>query len=159
LGYAHFFDKETWGTDRLVHAATGHGGRRSGISAEMLAQTPLSEQARKDMLRLHDKGQPDYMPGLSSAEKKACLARISYADFFLNIAKVDRQVLWFLQHPGEGVFCVGADAVPALFCWQMGSPGFSGMNLEPTPDGVLADLPGGQHGRQKPGGLEIHFPD
>jgi spermidine dehydrogenase len=158
LGYAHFFDKETWGSDRLVAASSGHG-RRRGISAEMLAKTPLSEQAQKDMLRLCDKGQPDYMPGLSSAEKKARLARMSYTDFLVSVAKVDRQVLWFLQHTGEGVFCVGADAVPALFCWQMGSPGFSGMDLEPTPNGVLADLPGGQHGRQKPGGLEIHFPD
>ena len=159
LGYAHFFDKETWGSDRLVLASSGHGRRRGGLSAEMLEKTPLSEQGRKDMLRLHDQRQPDYMPGLSSAEKKARLARISYTDFLLNVAKVDRQALWFLQHTGEGVFCVGADAVPALFCWQMGSPGFSGMNLEPTPEGVLADLPGGQHGRQTSGKLEIHFPD
>ena len=31
----------------------------------------------------------------------------------------------------------------------MGVPGFAGLKLEPTPDGVLADLPGGHHGRQK----------
>ena len=47
---------------------------------------------------------------------------------------------------------MGADATPALFGWEMGQPGFSGMNLEPTPEGVLADLPGPQHGRQKSGG-------
>ena len=33
------------------------------------------------------------------------------------------------------------------------------MHLEPTPDGVLADLPGGHHGRQRPGGGSVHFPD
>ena len=62
---------------------------------------------------------------------------------------------------GRGVFCVGADAIPALFGWEMGVPGFAGLKLEPTPDGVLADLPGGQHGRQKAegGGGSIHFPD
>jgi len=43
----------------------------------------------------------------------------------------------------------------------MGVPGFGGLKLEPTPDGVLADLPGGHHGRQKAagGGGSIHFPD
>ena len=41
----------------------------------------------------------------------------------------------------------------------MRQPGFSGMQLEPTPDGVLADLPGGHHGRQRPGGGAVHFPD
>ncbi|MBV9743044.1 MAG: hypothetical protein JO099_04725 [Acidobacteriia bacterium] len=33
------------------------------------------------------------------------------------------------------------------------------MNIDPTPERVLADLPGGQHGRQKPGGGSVHFPD
>ena len=39
-------------------------------------------------------------------------------------------------------------------------PGFSGLQLEPAPDGVLAELPGVQHGRQKEGGgAAVHFPD
>ncbi|MGD1095504.1 MAG: NAD(P)/FAD-dependent oxidoreductase [Bryobacteraceae bacterium] len=171
LGNAQFFDKETWGKDQLVvrEAAGGAGGRGGrggggggggGYSAAFLAKTPISAQAQKDMLRLYDSSQPDYMPGLSSAEKKVRLAKMSYQDFLLNVAKVDKQVLWFFSHFGEGNFCVGADATPALFGWEMGQPGFSGMNLEPTPDGVLSELPGPQHGRQKPGGgAAVHFPD
>ena len=162
LGRAHFFDKETWGADRLAVRPPGDfgSGRRGGYSAEFLAKTPLSEQARKDLLRLYDKQQPDYLPGLSSADKKVRLAKMSYQDYLLNFAKVDPQVLWFFRHFGEGVFCVGADATPALFGWQMGQPGFAGLQLDPTPDGVLADLPGVQHGRQKEGGgAAVHFPD
>ncbi|PYR39048.1 MAG: hypothetical protein DMF93_14965, partial [Acidobacteria bacterium] len=58
-------------------------------------------------------------------------------------------------------FCVGVDCFPALFAWQEGLPGFSGMNLEPSPKGLLADLPGGHHGRQigPGGGPTVHFPD
>ncbi len=162
LGRGQFFDKETWGSDRLVvrpssDSRLGLGGR---YPAEFLAKTPLSERARADMLRLYDAGQPDYLPGMSSAEKKFRLAKMSYQDYLLNVAKVDPQVLWFFRHFGEDVFCVGADATPALFAWQMGEPGFSGLQLDPTPGGVLAELAGVQHGRQKEGGgAAVHFPD
>jgi spermidine dehydrogenase len=161
LNSAHFFDKETWGADRLaVRSGAARGAAGGGYSAEFLAQTPLSPQAQKDMLRLYAKGQPDYMPGLSSAEKKNRLARVSYQDYLLDMVKVDRHVLWFFMHFGEGNFCVGADATPALFAWEMGQPGFESLHLDPTPDGVLADLPGPQHGRQKPDrGGAVHFPD
>jgi spermidine dehydrogenase len=168
LGSSYFFDKETWGSDRLIKntpaaggggAGVGGRGGRGGITPDFVSQTPLSEQGKKDLIRLYDRQQPDYLPGLSSDEKKEQLSKISYTDFLLNFAKFDKQVLWFVQHTGEGNFCVGADAIPALFAWQMGSPGFAGMNIDPTPDGVLADLPGGQHGRQKPGGGAVHFPD
>ena len=154
LGRAHFFDRETWGSDRLVvrPASSPRLGALGQYSEEFLAKTPLSAQARKDMLRLYDPKQPDYIEGMSSADKKFRLAKMSYRDFLLNIARVDPQVLWFFRHFGEDVFCVGADATPALFAWQMGQPGFSGLQLDPTPEGVLSELPGVQHGRQKEGG-------
>jgi spermidine dehydrogenase len=158
LGLGHFFDKETWGgEDRLVKGGASDAG--GAYTAEFLAKTPLSAQAQKDTLRIFDAAQPDYMPGLSSAEKKLRLAKISYEDFLLNHAKVDKQVLWFVQGLAKSFFQVGADAIPALFSWQMGQPGFAGMQLDPTPDGTLSDLPGGQHGRQKESRIFIHFPD
>jgi spermidine dehydrogenase len=162
LGNAYFFDKETWGSDRLVPTGPRGAGGGAPISAEFLEKTPLSSKAREDVLRLYDPKQPDYMPGLSSAQKKERLAKISYDDFLLNVAKVDKQALWFFHTRTHGLFCMGADAVPALYCWNMNYPGFTGMNLEPTPEGVLADLPGGQHGRQKQSRLcggAVHFPD
>jgi spermidine dehydrogenase len=167
LNGSYFFDKETWGKDQLiVRAPSGptaggvQGGRGFGLSADLIAKMPVSDQTRQDLVRLYSKDQPDYLPGLSSAEKKLRLAKMSYQEFLLNVAKVDKQALWFFMHFGEGNFCVGADANPALFAWEMGQPGFSGMKLEPTPEGVLADLPGPQHGRQKAGGgAAVHFPD
>ncbi len=44
------------------------------------------------------------------------------------------------RHFGEGNFCVGADATPALFAWEMGQRGFAGMKLDPTPEGVPPGL-------------------
>jgi spermidine dehydrogenase len=110
-------------------------------------------------LRLNDPHQPDYLPGLTQAQKKEHLAKMSYRDYLLNVAKVNEQAYWFYMATGRGVFCVGADATPALFAWQMGGGGFDGLGLEDLPQGLLADLPGGQHGRQKESGESVHFPD
>jgi spermidine dehydrogenase len=163
LERGYFFDKETWGTDRLVRGGVDYENAEGDdrFSPAFLARTPLSEKARADLRRLFDPQQPDYLSGLSSAEKKLRLAKTSYNDFLLNLAKVDKEVLWFFQNVPASVFAVGTDATPALFCWQMGCPGFGGMKLDPTPPGVLADLPGGQHGRQddSDGGGAVHFPD
>jgi len=83
-GQAMFFDKETWGVDRLV-VRRGTEGRGRGFVHDDVAQMPLSPKAQQDVLRLYGGPHPDYMPGLSSAEKKARLARISYQDFLLNL--------------------------------------------------------------------------
>ena len=158
----YFFDRQTFGRDRLVVAPRGvEAGGRGGFSEEYVRNMPISARARSDLLRLFDPGQPDYMPGLSSAQKKERLARLSYRDYLLNVAKVDPQAYWFFSAMGRGVFCVGADALPALFAWQMsgGEGGFAGLGLEPSADGLLADLPGGQHGRQREGLDSVHFPD
>lgn len=154
LGSSYFFDQETWGEDRLVKRDTARG-----YSTEFAARTPLSAKAQADLLRLYSGSLPDYRPGLSSDQKKQWLAKISYTDFMLNTVGIDPQVMWFFQNSGAGSFVVGADALPALFAWQSGNPGFGGMNLEATPEGMLADLPGGHHGRQLPGAGTVHFPD
>lgn len=158
---SYFFDKQTFGTDRLVVAPspTSEAVGRREFSEAYVRNMPISERAKRDLLRLNDPLQPDYLPGMTSTEKKLRLARTSYQDYLLNIAKVDPQAYWFYMATGRGVFSVGADAVPALFAWSMGYPGFSGLKLDPNPDGLLADLPGGQHGRQKESNEEVHFPD
>jgi spermidine dehydrogenase len=110
-------------------------------------------------LRLFDPSQPDYLPDLDDEGKKLLLARTSYTDYLLKIAKVDKSVVWFFQQTGTGVFCVGADATPALFAANMGSPGFQGLKLSPMPQNLFSELPGGIHGRQVEGRHSVHFPD
>jgi spermidine dehydrogenase len=154
LKSAYFFDKQTWGRDRLV---LNDGGYR--LSPETVAKTPLSAKAKADLLRLLSPNQPDYLPGMSREQKLEFLAKTSYRDYLLNVVKVDPQAVWFFQTNGHGTFCVGADATPAIFSWGSGAPGLSGLGLGEMPNGLLADLPGGQHGRQRSGGGSVHFPD
>jgi spermidine dehydrogenase len=160
LREGYFFERETFGADRLVAAPASTAGQsRTPFTEEYLRHMPISGQAKQDLLRLQDPAQPDYLAGLGQGEKKERLARMSYKDYLLEAAKVDPQVYWFYMALGRDVFGVGADATPALFAWVMGGDGFAGLRLDPLPHGLLADLPGGQHGRQRPGGGDVHFPD
>ena len=159
LGSATFFAKEVFGEDRLV---MGRGGQ-SGGWADWLAQTPMSPEAQRDIARLYDDGaNPDYMPGLSDADKKERLARMSYRDFLLDLAKAHPDVIPFFDDRPKGSFCVGIDGHPALYGWVQGYPGFQGMNLEPlSPVGPLATSAAANTVARTSSttGPNIHFPD
>jgi len=78
----------------------------SGFDAKFLAHCPLTEAAKRDLRRLYDSHQPDYLAGASEAHKKLQLARMSYRDYLLKIAKVDPSLLWFFARATEGWYCV-----------------------------------------------------
>lgn len=164
LQSAVFFDKETFGQDRLVvgspgrnweDASTQHSAAKSIGWAEFLAMTPLSAEVQRDIVRVQE-DKVDYMPGLSSAEKKARLSKISYRDFLLNVVKVDQRVIPFYQRRTEGEWGVGIDAEPALDCWALGFPGFQGMGLEP---GSAPHMSFSAAGYADGGSYRFHFPD
>lgn len=159
LGEALFFDRNSWTTDYLLRSPPQSGVHWRYLSETSLRHAPMTDRARADLLRLIAPDQPDYLAGHTIAEKKKLLATTSYKEYLLQIAKVDPSVFWFFQRAGNGVFCVGADALPALFASTMGYPGFSGLGLPPMPSDLLADLPGGQHGRQIDSEDTVHFPD
>lgn len=135
-----FFDKQTFGTDKLVvnpaPIGTGESGDSLRSSAEtwkaFLAEAPMSQKAKQDFQDLFTNAK-DYLPGLSSAEKKDRLARISYAKFLTDLAHVDVQIVKLYQSAPHGLFGVGIDAVSAQDAWGLGLPGFSAMQLNLGP--------------------------
>jgi spermidine dehydrogenase len=124
LKRAFFFDRETFGVDRLVN------GYSPQFPPEFLRRAPLSESVRRDLMRLLT-ALWDPMPGLLSTEKKARLARMSYAHFLTQVWQADAGVLPLFQTRTHGLYGVGIDAVPAQDAWGLGFPGFQGMHLEP----------------------------
>ena len=153
LSRGFFFDREHFGEDRLV---TGYGRRPW---TEVAADAPLSDRARDDLVRLHDPARlTDPWPALSSDEKKERLARTSYRDFMVEHLGLDPRVA-FMEDGSGWLFVTGADAVPALYAWEMGYPGFAAMGLEPTPPDRLIDEPGGSHGRESAARAEGGDPD
>ena len=135
-----FFDKETFGADKLVINPSPRGGGESedaaATSTELLkqfvAEAPIADQAKLDLQRLHHEPK-DYFPGLTSEQKKAKLARISYASFLRDIAGVHEDIIKMYQSLPHGLFGVGIDAVSAQDAWGFDLPGLDGMNLDPTP--------------------------
>ncbi len=121
-----FFDKENFGTDRLV----------AGLGAlswpQFFARTPLSAQARNDLIRLHT-AKVDYLPKLSSWDKKVLLAKTSYKDYLLKYIKVHPDAIPYLQKQTYGLYGVGIDAVPAGDLAGLGYPGFQGLDLSGHP--------------------------
>ena len=122
LGSAIFFDQEHFGEDRLV-AGWGRLPWKT-----FLEKAPLSESARKDLIRLYGKN-PDYMAGMSADEKRAALAHMSYQDFLLNIANMSPDALgMFLGNGGRNNKRV--DTTPALEAARHGAVGFNGLGLK-----------------------------
>ncbi len=116
-----FFDRETFGTDRLVV-------ERSGESrADFLARTPLSEAARRSLTRLFDR-QVDYLPDLSLREKRDFLRGVSYRQFLQGTAGVHPDAMPFLE-TSDDVWAVGIDALSAWAARWGGYPGLGGLGL------------------------------
>ena len=61
---------------------------------DFFAHAPFSDQARADLIRIHTQAR-DYMSGLSAPEKRARLAKMSYQDYLIKIAKVSPEAIKF----------------------------------------------------------------
>ena len=159
LQSAVFFDRETFGADRLVRIDFDREGKAPAASwRAFVAQAPISDAARKSILKI-ETGTEDYFPGLSGDEKKDRLWRISYKDYLLNVVKADPAAIPFYQHRTDGEWAVGSDAVSALDCWAMGYSGFGGLKLEPGGPSVkrMGYTPAGYS--TTGGSYFFHFPD
>ncbi|MCZ6696079.1 MAG: FAD-dependent oxidoreductase [Acidobacteria bacterium] len=149
LGWGIFFDRETFGEDRMLR---GPGARRwpeyqepgSTTWHEFLARAPLSEEARRDIARLYEES-IDYLPDLTVEQKMERLRRTSYLEFLTKIARVHPDALPFFQTSTDSLWAIGIDGVPALECWEEDYPGFSGLGLNPPT------------GKEEP--YIYHFPD
>ena len=149
MSQAIFFDKETFGSDRLVT------GAYKTPWPEFLARTPLSPAAQDDLARLFSE-KKDYLAGMTPEEKKAYLAKTSYQDYLLKNVRVVPDVIPFFFTSMYGLYGVGIDAIPAGDMAGLGAlPGFDGLGIDDT-DGPGI---GWEVTRQDHEPYIYHFPD
>ncbi|HEY6555384.1 MAG TPA: NAD(P)-binding protein [Vicinamibacteria bacterium] len=155
-----FFDKETFGRDALTanpleRDRRGQSDRKAAAWKRFRREAPLSDGAKRDLERLLFE-RKDYLPGLSSAEKKARLARISYADYLTKVASASPEIVKVLQSSVNGLYGAGIDIVPAQDAWGLGLPGFVGLGLDGAPGaGMNRDAIPSEEAHR----YFFHFPD
>jgi len=147
MGSGIFFDRETFGEDRLV------AGFGVIPHEQFFARAPLSDAARRDLVRLYT-SKTDYLPALTAEQKRAILEKTSYADFLTKIARCTPEVIPVFQTRSHDLFGVGIDAVSAIALYEAGDDygyGYPGL------DAMLGAT--GGRGTEKSDPYIFHFPD
>ena len=152
LQEATFFDKETFGADKLVIGAP----KDAKAWQAFLKQTPLGEKTRAAILTI-ETATYDPLPGLANDAKRDRLSRLSYQDYLTTLLKADAGVLPYYRHRTDDLWGCGIDAVSALDCWGVGLPGFQGLKLQKGATRRMGYTPAGYS--QTGGSYTFHYPD
>jgi spermidine dehydrogenase len=137
LGLTHgvFFNRETFGTDRLVAGTPIITGGDSFASdartrpiEEVVGEFPVSADAKAKLIEFfsHPK---DYLAGKSHAEKITYLKKISYRDFLRKDAGLGDEAMKFFEASTLGLMAMGPDILPALDAMSSQYTGFAGLGL------------------------------
>ena len=154
LGTAMFYDKATFGEDRIVP------GMGTTPWAEFMAKSPLPEDVRNDIVRVYTE-KKDHLPGLTRRQKIEKLHKTSYSDFLTKICGLNPAALPFFNTYTNDLFALNIDGASAMDCYQSGDdygamtyPGFDGLGLEEHATGDTTKV---KYRQTEP--YIFHFPD
>jgi spermidine dehydrogenase len=158
---AVFFDKETFGADKIVTVDTGDGDRGEpppDAWIKFANEAPVSDAVKQSIIKI-ETGKDNYFPGLTSDQVKEKLVHLPYKDYLLNVVKADPGIVPLYQHRTDDEWALGFEAISALDAWGYGFPGFAGLPLKPG--GKFQKMMGyTSAGYSSAGGSDFfHFPD
>ena len=132
LGPGIYFDRETYGVDRVVRGAVIDYGSFFPLGShtvpiqEAVPKMPISDKAKQELLALHSETK-DRVPGWIFSEM-SYLESISYREFLTkHMGVTEPQVLALLQYAWSDVS--GMDVLPALWAMFMGCPGLDATDM------------------------------
>lgn len=152
-----FFDKETFGEDKLVTGdptpmvADDIAPERLNARSirDFINDFPLPASDRKALIALHETPR-DYLAGKSLKDKTEYLERTSYRDFLLKDVGLPPTAVAYFQGRTNDFMALSIDAVAAADAYNVGFPGFAAMQLEPISEEARAEM-------EEP--YIYHFPD
>ena len=162
LGMGVYFDRATWGVDRLVPfelvwPRTIWPPDEASLAPPRLSQQeavrrmPVSEATRRDLLRLYS-GESDRLTEGSIIGEQSFLRTISYENFLIEYHGIRNPELWKLLHAATaGSMARGVDAIDA---WDAISYG----GLPGLPKPLMLKLLEWDYG-DDPEPYIFHFPD
>jgi spermidine dehydrogenase len=131
-----YFDRETFGTDRLIAGSpmvgdpdwVGNDANRRHIEA-VIGKFPMSEDAKARLIAFF-KHPKDYLEDKSKAEKIAYLKKVSYRDYLRKDAGLGDEAVKYFDGATLDLLAMGPDIVPALEALGSRFPGFARLGLE-----------------------------
>lgn len=161
LGRGVYFDKKTFGVDKVVAGDPGENvadeipkDKINGRPLEdFVADFPFSEKDKADLLALM-KDDVDYLEGMTTDEKDDWIDVNSYATFLREKVGLSERAMLYFQRSTDDFMAVGIDATSCYDARMCALPGFAAMNASPMEEEYQAELddpytfhfPGGNSG-------------
>jgi len=117
---AYFFDRETFGQDRLVL------GRGDSSPKTFFSQTPLPSSTQEELVSLFE-SDTDYLASMSPDQKRRYLRNSSYKDFLIHDVGMQPESTRFFG--SAGYWGIGIDALSAWAAVNSGYPGTEGLGF------------------------------
>jgi spermidine dehydrogenase len=136
LGVGIYFDRATYGVDRLVPIDISSVYSESDVApsplsqAEAVGQMPLSEAAKRELMQLLELDS-DRLPDVSIFGERSFLEGISYQDLLTeHLGLREPELTRLLNSLTAGLFGMGIDCIPAWDAiWYGDMPGLGGTGL------------------------------
>ena len=133
-----FFDKETFGQDKMV---SGDPGRAVADDIDpkdlngkkykdFINEFPLSNSDKESLISLHEK-RINYLPGKSVKECIESLSKTSYKNYLIKNVKLSEKAIHYFQSRSNDFFANGIEGISALDARTLGLPGLDGLSLPP----------------------------
>jgi spermidine dehydrogenase len=148
LSFGLFFNRELYGTDRLVtgdpvrSVPTDIAAARQNAraAAAFVADWPIEDQQRARVLALLT-DRRDVLAGHDHAAKRHLLDTTSYHDYLARYFGLDARSLAMFDGRTLDLFAGKSVAVPASYAWNVQLPGFAGLGLSPSAEAQNEDEP------------------
>lgn len=161
LGRGVYFDKKTFGVDKVVAGDPGENVAdeipKDKINGrpleEFVADFPFNEKDKADLLALM-KDDVDYLEGMTTDEKDDWIDTNSYATFLREKVGLSERAMLYFQRSTDDFMAVGIDSTSCYDARMCALPGFAAMNATPMEPEYQAELddpytfhfPGGNSG-------------